>query len=62
MIESELRQHPFVAGKLETQARRFSLPQLESVYRRLLDLDEAFKTSQITYDLALEMLVAEMGR
>ena len=35
---------------------------LESIYRRLLDIDEAIKTSQIPGELALDTLVAALTR
>jgi DNA polymerase-3 subunit delta len=56
-IIRELKIAPFVADKLMLQARHFSLPVLEQVYHRLLDLDEAMKTGQIGSDLALDTLV-----
>jgi DNA polymerase III delta subunit len=55
----ELKMHPYVADKLLIQARRFSLPDLEAEYHRLLDLDEAIKTGQMPGDLALETFVAD---
>ena len=42
------------------QARQFSLPTLEFVYHRLLELDAAMKTGQIEDELALDTLVAEL--
>ena len=54
--------HPFVAGKATQQAARFSIESLESIYRKLLSIDEGVKTSQITLDLALDTLVAELAR
>ncbi len=54
--------HPFVAEKTTGQAGRFSMEALEGIYRRLLRIDEQVKTSQITLDLALDMLVAELAR
>jgi DNA polymerase-3 subunit delta len=54
--------HPFVAEKAFAQARLFTLPTLEAIYHRLLDLDEAMKTSQMEDVLALDMLVAGMAR
>jgi DNA polymerase-3 subunit delta len=57
-ISKQLKVHPFVSEKLNNQARRFDLNQLEMVYRRLLDLDEGIKTGQIETDLALETFVA----
>ncbi len=57
-IMKQLKLHPFVSEKLNNQARRFDLQQLETVYRRLLDLDEGIKTGQIDADLALQTFVA----
>ncbi|OGO33636.1 MAG: DNA polymerase III subunit delta [Chloroflexi bacterium RBG_16_57_11] len=57
-IQHELRLHPYVAEKLLGQAQRFTLPELERVYRRLIELDEAVKTSQMPERLALETFVS----
>jgi DNA polymerase III subunit delta len=54
----QARLHPFVAEKVAAQARYFSLPDLEAIYRHLLDVDEAVKSSKIALDLALELFVA----
>ncbi len=54
--------HPFVAEKAMQQAARFSIESLESIYRKLLKIDEGVKTSQITLDLALDTLVVELTR
>ncbi|HWQ83652.1 MAG TPA: DNA polymerase III subunit delta [Anaerolineales bacterium] len=48
----------FVADKSVRQASQFSLPVLEAVYRRLLEIDEAVKSSQVEGDIALDTLVA----
>lgn len=53
-----VRVHPFVARKLNAQARRFSAPGLQAIYRRLLEIDRGVKTSQIEMPVALNMLVA----
>ncbi len=50
--------HPYVADKTAQQASQFNLPVLEAVYRRLLEIDEALKTSQMEGDIALDTLVA----
>jgi DNA polymerase-3 subunit delta len=57
-IARALRVHPFVAEKVGAQARNFTLPVLEAVYHRLLEIDEAMKTSQMNADLALDTFVA----
>lgn len=61
-IESEMRQHPFVAKKLAEQARRFNMPQLEQIYHRLFEMDEAMKTSQAALDLSMDMFIASLSR
>jgi DNA polymerase-3 subunit delta len=54
--------HPFVAEKAAQQASRFSVESLESIYRRLLNIDEGVKTSRVTLDLAMDTLVVELTR
>ncbi len=41
-------------------AARFSMPDLEKIYHRLLEIDEDGKTGQMDADLALELLVIEL--
>jgi DNA polymerase III subunit delta len=50
----------FPVNQLVPQARRFSPADLEQIYHRLLDIDQAVKTSQMTGELALETLVAAL--
>ena len=54
--------HPFVAEKTTGQAARFSMESLESIYRKLLRIDEGVKTSQLTLELAMDTLVVELTR
>jgi DNA polymerase-3 subunit delta len=54
--------HPFVAEKTTGQAARFSIESLESIYRKLLGIDEMVKTSQITLELAMDTLVVELTK
>lgn len=60
VVVRDLHLHPYVAGKLIGQARHFDLGGLEKIYKRMLDLDEGIKTSQMTIDLALELLVMDL--
>jgi DNA polymerase III subunit delta len=60
-VAREVRLHPYVAEKVSGQARRFSMPLLEQIYRHLLEIDTAMKTSQMPGELALETLVAALG-
>ncbi len=48
----------WLAKKILDQARRFSLPELEMVYRRMLDLDSAIKVGELDTDVALESFTA----
>jgi DNA polymerase-3 subunit delta len=59
-VMRELKLAPFVAEKITAQARHFTLPELEAVYHRLLEMDAAIKTSQVQGDLALDALVADL--
>ena len=59
-IARALGVHPFVAEKATQQAARFSIESLESIYRRLLKIDEGVKTSQVALDLAMDTLVVEL--
>jgi len=61
-VARALAVHPFVAEKTTQQAARFSIESLESIYRKLLKIDEGVKTSQLTLDLALDTLVVELTR
>lgn len=59
-IAREIRQHSFVVGKLYQQARSFSLPQLEQIYRHLLAIDVDVKTGQADLTTSLNLLVASL--
>lgn len=47
-------------GKYTNQARRFSMAQLEAIYRRLLEIDLKSKTTFAEMDTDLETLVLEV--
>jgi DNA polymerase-3 subunit delta len=51
----------FVLEKLSRQAGRFSLPQLEQVYRKLLETDYDIKMGKTDQYLALTLLVAALA-
>jgi DNA polymerase-3 subunit delta len=59
-IASTLKSFPFVVRKLKGQVHNFSLPQLEAIYRKLLDIDEAIKTGKTDGDVALDTFVAAL--
>ena len=59
-VSRALGVHPFVAEKTTGQARAFTLPVLERIYHKLLEIDEGVKTGQFTLELALDTLVVEL--
>jgi len=60
VIAQRLELHPFVVRKALAQECDFSMEQLESLHRRLLDTDVAIKKGQIDPILALDMLMASL--
>ena len=59
-VQNALGLRDFVAQKVCSQAGRFSMPTLESIYHKLLEIDEAAKTSQVPLDLALDTRIVEL--
>jgi DNA polymerase-3 subunit delta len=53
---------PFVVDKTLPLARQFSFAQLEAAHRTLLDVDRALKSSRMTPEMALDLLVVEFGK
>lgn len=60
-IARRLGLHPFVVRKALDQERNFSMEQLESIHRRLLETDVAVKTGEMDAVLALDMLIAGLA-
>jgi DNA polymerase III subunit delta len=54
--------HSYPASKVATQSRRFTLVQLETIYRRVQQYDVEMKTGRIQPRLALELLVASLAK
>ncbi|RMF41853.1 MAG: DNA polymerase III subunit delta [Anaerolineae bacterium] len=52
----------FVARKITPQAGRFTLEALETIYHRLLDVDEAIKSGEIEAETALNVLTAALSQ
>jgi DNA polymerase-3 subunit delta len=61
-VQRVLGLREFVAQKVTSQAKRFSLSVLESIYHKLLEIDEGAKTSQVPLDLALDLMVVELAK
>lgn len=60
-IARALGLHPFPARKLCDQAPHFTAPQLETVYRHLLEVDVGIKRGEIEAEVALDLLVAGLA-
>ncbi len=50
----------FIVDKVSGQARQFTRPQIEHIYRRLLEIDQGIKTGQAEPLLAADTLIAEI--
>jgi DNA polymerase III subunit delta len=61
-IARALKIQDFMARKLIPQARQFTLPDLETIYRHLLEIDKGVKTGQTDWNVALNMLLAVVTR
>lgn len=61
-IATRTGQHPYVAGKIESQARRFSIQELEDIYRRLLEIDYASKSSGMPLNTSIDVLIYDLAR
>lgn len=61
-VQHDLSQHPYVTDKLIKQAARFSMERLVTIYHRLLELDDAIKSSRMLPDLAIETFIVELAR
>lgn len=59
-VMQTLAQKPYPAEKLIRQARNFTLPQLEEVYRRLLDLDLTLKSGGADDAIAIDTFIATL--
>lgn len=60
-IARRLVLHPFVVRKALAQERNFSMEQLESIHRQLLETDVAIKRGQVDSVLALDMLIVGLA-
>ena len=61
LVQRDLNQVAFVADKLCRQASAFTSASLRRIYRKLLDLDYAFKTSQTEPEAALDLFILDIA-
>lgn len=60
IIATELDVHPFVASKLVTQAKNFSLTQLLDAHTQLFEFDRAMKNGGMSADLAVDLVTLRL--
>ena len=58
-IASKAQVAPFIAGRLTTQARSFTLEQLKNAVKVCVDAEEAVKTGRMTDILSVELLIVK---
>lgn len=51
----------WVRSKTQEQAKKFELEDLKQIYKRLLAIDQAVKSSLIELPTATDMLIAEVS-
>jgi DNA polymerase III subunit delta len=61
-VGSELHLYSRAIQAMTRQARRFSMDDLLHIYHRLVEMDEAAKTSQVPMEIALDTFIAELSR
>ena len=55
-----LRIHPFVLAKIKESASLFSADELNKILLKIIDLDLAFKTTQLNEKTAISLLISEL--
>lgn len=58
-VASKAQVAPFIAGRLMTQARSFTMQQLRNAVQDCVDAEEAVKTGRITDVLSVEILIVK---
>ncbi len=61
-LQAGISTSQFVAEKSLRQARRFSMAQLEEIYRTLYEMDGAVKTSNTDLPTALDTFIVALAR
>ena len=59
-IAKELGLHPYVVQKALPVVKKFTLPKLIGIYRRLSELDRGLKTSITTPEVLLDRFIVSL--
>jgi len=60
MIAKQLKIHPYVVKKSLSQLRNFPIEQIKKIYQQLLDFEIKIKSTNITFELLFDLLIAEL--
>lgn len=60
-LNENVHQSDFVVKKVTSQARNFTMPDLENIYRELLSIDLRSKQGHMDLDVALDRLIAAVS-
>jgi len=61
-LAKTLGQHSFVARKISTQARHFSLTELQAIYQLLHEMDVAMKTGGMDGETSLDIFITRVSK
>lgn len=56
-IARELRLHPFICEKMMNQSKKFSVGQLEKIFKLCMDTEKTLKSSSVNQKTELELLI-----
>ncbi len=59
-IAKKMGSHPYPIKKIIPKVKQFTLPRLKTIYHQLSDVDQAMKTGQLDFTLALDLLIASL--
>ena len=60
-VASSLQIHPFVAGKVLSQAKNFDDTTLKNIYKKLLSIDLSLKTGEKDTKTLMDLFILSWG-
>ncbi|MCJ7715060.1 MAG: DNA polymerase III subunit delta [Anaerolineales bacterium] len=59
-IADKMNIHPYPIKKIIPKVNQFTLPRLKTIFHQLSEVDQAMKTGQLEFELALDLLIASL--
>jgi DNA polymerase-3 subunit delta len=59
-IAKKMGVHPYPIKKIIPKVSQFTLPRLKTIFHQLSEVDQAMKTGQLDFELALDLLIASL--